>query len=1011
MEAIKIGLDIEPKNLKETARNLKSEFKSLMSEAVGKDVSTQFNSMALSIEKTIQKSDILKNKLSKIKDVQVPTDEFKDLQASLKATDAELQKLYAKKDKQLVTKGVVDNQVWSDISAFSQKAEDLRTKIEALKITGANMRTIPAETTEEYKRLSQSLALTNTQLDIQMEKWWELGNSEQAFSRELPTTRKAVISLKGALQKATSAAIQYGKAMTKIAISKFRNFFKGGSKDVDNMSKSFKRGLTKIFAYGFGIRSLFRLFNKLRGYAKDALGVMSKQFDDVNRDMSALASKFSQLKNSFGTLAQPIIHALLPALLTLMNVITAVNTKIAEFIAVLTGQKYIYKATEANIDYAKSLDDSTKSTKKNTKAVKDNQKQLGYYDKLNVIGQDDDKDKTPDYGGVGDNVADNVQSGFEKADPTKAVSEFAKKVKEAWKKADFTEIGNIIGTKLKNGLEKIPWDSIKPVAEKIGKSLGTLINGFVEVPGLGSTIGKSIAEGLNTAFLGLNTFLKTVKWESVSKFITDGLNSAIKAVDWKLIGETFANGLNAQITLLSGFFNDTDWSSLGSGLITGLGEFIKNLDTKKISSTLSGIFTMLPKLLNGAMESIKWDDAWETYKQKLVDFLNGIDFKDIASQAGEFLGNLTNAIIQLIKLAIKEVQNGYKSITEYFNKWIEKCGGDIVVGILAGIVNALKNIGKWIEKNILSPFVKGFGKAFGIKGSSSEIMKTIGTTIMKGFEAGLKLAWKGIKAFIKALPGAIKTIFSGLKSFFRELWSGIKSIFSNVGSFFSNAFSDAWKNIKSIFSLSTVKTFFNAVLDGIKSVFMGKSGKGGIIKILKDAFTDAWKAIKGVFSKGGELFEGIKNGVADTFSSVVKSLLKGINSVIKVPFEKINDILEDLKDVKIPLPKPLKDIKPFTFVKTIPVPQIDIPGLAQGAVIPPNREFLAMLGDQKQGTNIETPLDTMIQAFNTALAQNNGATSHEDIVLRLDGRDIAKAVWDEDTKKYKQTGAFMPRYS
>ena len=47
----------------------------------------------------------------------------------------------------------------------------------------------------------------------------------------------------------------------------------------------------------------------------------------------------------------------------------------------------------------------------------------------------------------------------------------------------------------------------------------------------------------------------------------------------------------------------------------------------------------------------------------------------------------------------------------------------------------------------------------------------------------------------------------------------------------------------------------------------------------------------------------------------------------------------------------------------------NIPLLAQGAVIPPNREFLAVLGDQKHGTNIEAPLDTIQQAAAQAFAE------------------------------------------
>jgi len=83
---------------------------------------------------------------------------------------------------------------------------------------------------------------------------------------------------------------------------------------------------------------------------------------------------------------------------------------------------------------------------------------------------------------------------------------------------------------------------------------------------------------------------------------------------------------------------------------------------------------------------------------------------------------------------------------------------------------------------------------------------------------------------------------------------------------------------------------------------------------------------------------------------------------------------------------------------------ISIPRLAQGAVIPPNKEFLAMLGDQNKGTNIETPLDTMIDAFNKALDNRESNTVHEPIMLQLDGRTIAEVVWDEEEKRYKQRG-------
>lgn len=71
------------------------------------------------------------------------------------------------------------------------------------------------------------------------------------------------------------------------------------------------------------------------------------------------------------------------------------------------------------------------------------------------------------------------------------------------------------------------------------------------------------------------------------------------------------------------------------------------------------------------------------------------------------------------------------------------------------------------------------------------------------------------------------------------------------------------------------------------------------------------------------------------------------------------------------------------------ISRISTPALARGAVIPPNKEFLAVLGDQKSGTNIETPLATMVDAFKQAMAElGGGATT---VVIQLDGKEIARS--------------------
>ena len=90
-----------------------------------------------------------------------------------------------------------------------------------------------------------------------------------------------------------------------------------------------------------------------------------------------------------------------------------------------------------------------------------------------------------------------------------------------------------------------------------------------------------------------------------------------------------------------------------------------------------------------------------------------------------------------------------------------------------------------------------------------------------------------------------------------------------------------------------------------------------------------------------------------------------------------------------------------------------MPQLAKGAVIPANKPFLAMLGDQKSGTNIETPLDTMVEAFNIALSNNqSGFNGRIEVPVIIDGREVLRAVRNNENAVGTQTvfGGFANAY-
>lgn len=134
-------------------------------------------------------------------------------------------------------------------------------------------------------------------------------------------------------------------------------------------------------------------------------------------------------------------------------------------------------------------------------------------------------------------------------------------------------------------------------------------------------------------------------------------------------------------------------------------------------------------------------------------------------------------------------------------------------------------------------------------------------------------------------------------------------------------------------------------------------------------------------------FEGGINGIISAFESMINWIIGGLN---KLSFE--NPITGETIGV---------NISKVQFDR-VSIPRI--PKLAKGAVIPANREFLAVLGDQKQGVNIEAPLDTIVEAFNIALANNGSTSGNNTIVLEIDGREFGRAVIEQGNRENRRIG-------
>jgi hypothetical protein len=203
---------------------------------------------------------------------------------------------------------------------------------------------------------------------------------------------------------------------------------------------------------------------------------------------------------------------------------------------------------------------------------------------------------------------------------------------------------------------------------------------------------------------------------------------------------------------------------------------------------------------------------------------------------------------------------------------------------------------------------------------------------------------------------------------------------------------------------------------GIGLILAGAAGLATVAAVNWNAIVDwvkrAWEAVKAFWNKyiapvftakfWLDLAKKCGNGLIGGFEAA-------INGIIGMFETMINWIVKGLNKISFDVPDWVPGIGGKKFGFNIPKAKFDrvsIPRLAQGAVIPANREFLAVLGDQKQGVNIEAPLQTIVDAFNIALAQNgNAGGGKTEVVLEIDGREFGRAVVEQGNRENRRIGS------
>lgn len=333
--------------------------------------------------------------------------------------------------------------------------------------------------------------------------------------------------------------------------------------------------------------------------------------------------------------------------------------------------------------------------------------------------------------------------------------------------ADFNAlVANLVDSATMAGKNLIP---------RIEQIIGGIGNG---VEKLLPIILDNVPKAISRAAPGILNALK-----NLGVIVFNSVQNLLTNTDWNALGKNIADG-----------FKRIDWISVFAGA------------AQIIGNALIATFD----LISGIAENINWLELFNGIYNSLIAVVTNIDWSALISTMFKLLGaSIAGSGAIIVGLALttwQALKSGFESTKDYFNKYIEDAGGNIIVGMFNGILHSLINVGGWIYRNIFQPFIEGFKAAFGIH-SPSTVMAQMGGHIVDGL----------INA-IKIMPQKVLSIFNSLKSQVTSWGSGMVSSMVSIG---SNLISGLWNGIGNKVSWITgkIKSFGNTVISQIKKIF------------------------------------------------------------------------------------------------------------------------------------------------------------------------------------------------
>ena len=920
----------------------------------------------------------------------------KKARTELKRLETRIEGLKEKID----AKQTARNAIAEKLKAAAVEAEEARKAVELLQAEVAqsqrNLRTEDL-TASQRKQMSDELRYQTTELNRQQRS---LAQKEATVTR-LETQERQMTSdiarQTQSLAKSQQAAAALTNQIQKSsgAGATMRQQMEGAAESVNRFKRRLSQLAKQVLIFTVAARALSAL--------RDWLGGVIKSNDE-------LSAKMAKLKGAFLTAVQPILNAVIPAFSKLLDVLTRVVSAVASIVSLFFGT-----TAEAAADQAEDLNREQEAIEGVGSAAKTASKQLAAFDTINQLtnnggaGSTGNQVQAPDFSAVKDYklpdwleklveiIRFNVDDVFFNWDNLTA-EDIAKKavtglITLCSGAAGFAIggvpgaiVGTLLGVTISGLVNNMIFDndgklSKREIAKMVVYALSGLAGGVI-----GFTIGGGFAGAMIGATIGIGLTLLIEQLgisrekKALERFYASDLGKLVQQLNDDISKHAqLALDLRAHVDSITGEVDAKTQADFA--MAKALIEQIFSIDAKdnKTAEEIQRIQALCKDLNKiGILGDfrLEWDASKNSVSATKDEVYKVMDaqFKLLQQEAWK------DSIIQLLKdqaeyeqALDKAYATAGKATREYYAKKEE--------------------YDRFYDRSTRSML----GDALKGKGPTDTALNEL----KKAMESADKAA--------SDLNSGYIAVQEKINDFSRRLGYDTKAV-TDWSKKYSMAAEDAADNLKkgAAQKAPDVKaageSIAGAFADGIsssveKSAQAARSVTGQVTQAFSSAYASAKNAGKGLTE---QYAEGIKagSGTAKTaMSNVMQSLLSitqsGV-SAIRDLIDKINTKLQTKTDTQPDLSALLDKIVGG-------MKGLKIPHLAQGAVIPANREFMAVLGDQKSGTNIETPLETMVQAFRQALAESGGR-SDRPVYLMLDRRELGRAILDAGDQERVRVG-------